>query len=65
MSFENRNLGGNVCKIHVLIREATHTIATLFTTRLNAARAGRTSEVREPRSGQPLNTYNIKQVQMK
>jgi hypothetical protein len=55
MSFENRSLGGIVCKIHVFIHEVTRTIATLFTTRLNAARAGRTSEVREPRSAQPWN----------
>jgi hypothetical protein len=34
MSFENRTLGGNIYKIHVFIREAIRTIATLFNTRL-------------------------------
>ena len=55
MSSGNRTLRGNVGKIHVFIPEVKHTIATPPTTRKNAARAVRTSDVREPRSGHPCN----------
>jgi len=55
MSFDNCSLGGNVCKIHVCIHEVTLTITTLFSTRLNAAKVGPTSEVCEPHSGQLWN----------